>query len=86
MLTTDDIRVRIRQHPFRPLRIMTSSGENYDVLHPDLIMFGKNEITVGLLGSESSKYYEQVARIAVMHITALNDLPMPPTPPGNGKA
>ncbi len=86
MLTVDDIRVRARQRPFRPLRIVTSSGETYDVLHPDLIMFGKHDVTVGLLSSELSTYYDQVARIAIMHITALHDLPAAAPPPGNGQA
>lgn len=85
MLTTDDIRTRVHQRPFRPLRIVTSSGETYDVLHPDLILFGKRDIIVGLLTGEPSTYYDQIARIAIMHITALHDLPAPPAPPSNGQ-
>ncbi|MGH7172845.1 MAG: hypothetical protein ACRELG_21400, partial [Gemmataceae bacterium] len=69
-----------------PLRIVTSSGETYDVLHPDLIMLGKHDVTVGLLSSESPTYYDQVARIAIMHITALHDLPVAPPPPSNGQS
>lgn len=85
MLTADDIRDRVRERPFRPLRIVTSSGETYDVLHPDLIMIGQHEITVGLLGSVPSTYYSRQARIALMHITALHDLPVAPPAPGNGQ-
>jgi hypothetical protein len=56
MLTADDIRDRVRSRPFRPLRIVTSSGEAYDGLHPDLIMMGQHDITVGLLDSGPSTY------------------------------
>lgn len=85
MLTANDIDARVRQRPFQPLRIVTSSGETYDVLHPDLILIGHRDISVGLLGTASPKYYDQIARIAIMHITAIHDLPVA-APPGNGQA
>jgi hypothetical protein len=75
MLTAADIRDRVRLRPFRPLRIVTSSGETYDVYHPDLIMVGTHEITVGLPSGEAPTFYDRQARIALMHIAALHDLP-----------
>ena len=85
MLTADDIRDRIHSRPFRPLRLVTSSGETYDVYHPDLIMIGVREVTVGLPSGETPTYYDRQARIALMHITALHDLPAAPTLPSNGQ-
>ncbi len=84
MLTADDIRDRVRLRPFLPLRLVTSSGETYDVYHPDLIMLGRREVTVGIPSGESPTYYDRQARIAIMHITALHDLPAAP-PPSNGQ-
>lgn len=86
MLTADDIRDRVRSRPFSPLRIVTSSGESYDVYHPDLIMIGRREVTVGIPSGETPAYYDRQARIAIMHITALHDLPAAPTPPSNGQS
>jgi hypothetical protein len=40
MFTAEDIRQRIKKQPFVPLRIVTNSGESYDVPHPDLVMVG----------------------------------------------
>jgi hypothetical protein len=85
MLTADDIRARVRLRPFPPLRIVTSSGETYDVYHPDLLMVGRREVTVGIPSGEAPTYYDRQARIAIMHITALHDLPAAPTPPDNGQ-
>jgi hypothetical protein len=48
MLTADDIHDRVRLRPFRPVRLVTSSGESYDIYHPDLIMVGRREVTVGI--------------------------------------
>jgi hypothetical protein len=85
MLTAADICDRVRSRPFCPLRIVTSSGEAYDVYHPDLIMVGTHEVTVGLPSGEAPTFYDLQARIALMHITALHDLPAAPPTPGNGQ-
>lgn len=85
MLSADDIRDRVHLRPFHPLRLVTSSGETYDVYHPDLIMVGRREVTVGIPSGESPTYYDRQARIAIMHITALHDLPAAPPTPSNGQ-
>jgi hypothetical protein len=38
MFTADYIYERIQDRPFVPLRIATSSGESYDVYHPELVV------------------------------------------------
>jgi len=83
MFTPENIQDRVRKRPFVPLRIVTSSGETFDVFHPDLIMVGRCDITVGIASVEHPGQYERQTRIAIMHVTALEDLPVP-TPPGGG--
>jgi len=83
MFTPDNIQDRVRKRPFVPLRIVTSSGETFDVFHPDLIMVGRRDITVGIASVEHPGQYERQTRIAIMHVTALEDLPVP-SPPGGG--
>jgi hypothetical protein len=85
MLTAEEIRDRVRSRPFCPLRIVTSSGETYDVFHPDLIMVGRREVSVGIPSGEAPTYYDRQARIAIMHITALHDLPAAPPLPNNAQ-
>jgi hypothetical protein len=46
MLTSQDIRARVRRTPFVPLRIRTSDGASYDVYHQDLIMIGRRALIV----------------------------------------
>lgn len=86
MFTTKDIQERVRQQPFVPLRLVTSSGQSYDVYHPDLIWIGRRELMVGTASNDDPVHYDQVSRIAIMHITALQDLPTPPKTVGNGQA
>jgi glutamine synthetase type III len=86
VFTATDIETRIRQRPFRALRIVTRSGETYDVLHPDLVMVGLRDIAVGLTDEAGSPYYDHLARVAFMHIAALQDLPTSSAPSENDQS
>ena len=77
MFSPDDIQSRIRQAPFRPVRIIISSGQMFDIFHPDLVMIGRRDIMVGMASSDNPAQYERTTRVPIMHITALEDLPSP---------
>jgi hypothetical protein len=83
MFTAKDIEARGRAQPFTPFRIVTSAGQMFDVRHPELIMIGRREVMIGAAGPDAPTHYEQLNRLAIMHITALQDLPAP-VPPGGG--
>jgi hypothetical protein len=86
MFTTGQIRDRVKKQPFRPLRIVTSSGESYAITHPDLIWIGSREVYVGMPSSKDPAAFDslgQIAHISLLHITALEDLP--PKVKKNGK-
>ena len=87
MFTADDIQARIRHRPFIPLRIVLSTSQNYDVYHPDLIMVGRRSLIIGTASAENPAQFEQVTRVAILHVTELRDLPLPvPPTSGNGTA
>lgn len=84
MLTPGSIHARARQQPFTPFRITTSSGETFDVTHPDLIMVGTRDLVIGIPSAHSPAQYDDIARVAIMHVTSLRDLPQPSPPTANG--
>lgn len=84
MFNASDIRSRATQQPFQPFRIETSSGQTYDVHHPDMVLVGKREVVVGIPDDDSS-YHERIARVAIMHITELRDLPSQKAVSDNGQ-
>jgi hypothetical protein len=87
MFTPDEIQARLRTRPFIPLRIRLTDGPILDVFHPDLVLVGRRDVTVGQASTENATQYDRVTRVAIMHITALEDLPMPhPPPTSNGQA
>ena len=77
MFSSEDIQKRLRQSPFIPVRIIISSGQTFDVYHPDLVLVGRRDMIIGMASSENPAVYEQTTRVPIMHVTALEDLPTP---------
>ena len=75
MFTSTDLQARIRRRPFEPLRIVTSSGESFEVSHPELIMVGRRELIIGTASSRDPRVYEQWSEVALMHVTAIEKIP-----------
>ena len=83
MFTADDISARIADKPFVPLRIITSSGQAYDITHPDLVMVGRRALIIGTASNENPKQFESVSRVPILHITDLQDIDTQAKSPGN---
>ena len=82
MFTADDVHNRIRERPFVPVRVVTSSSQTYDVTHPDLVLIGRRTLVIGAASNENPSHFETISRVAIMHITDLQDLPGAPTATG----
>jgi hypothetical protein len=50
-MTTTLVRDMLRQRPFRPFRVVMSSGEAYDIRHPEMAWVTKNDLFVGIDGT-----------------------------------
>jgi len=46
-MTAANFRQLLKQQPFRPFRLVMSSGESYEVRHPEMAWVVKNDILVG---------------------------------------
>ena len=84
MFTPSQLKERIKKQPFVPLRIVTSSGDSYTVTHPDLALIGVRDVHIGIASRKDPTTYENVARISLLHITALEDA-VGDKPKKNGK-
>jgi hypothetical protein len=47
-MTNDELNKLKSQHPFQPFRVFTTENESFDVVHPGLIMIGRNGVNIGL--------------------------------------
>ncbi len=86
IFTPEAIQARLRERPFNPVRVVTTTGRTYDIFHPDLIMVGTQFVMVGFPSSQNPTVFDQVTRVALAHITELRDLPRPVAPSPNGPA
>ena len=73
MFTPNQIKDRLQKRPFVPFKIVTSSGEEYVVHHPELALVGTRDVSIGKPGPDDPTLYDDVDRVAIMHITALKD-------------
>jgi hypothetical protein len=77
MFRAEDIRARLRQQPFRPFRLLASEVLRYDINHPELVLVGQRDVAIGLPSTENPAIYDQLIRVAMVHVVGLEDLPAP---------
>jgi hypothetical protein len=83
----EDIRALTRATPFRPFRVYLTTGETYDVHHPDMLLatLGAAHISAPSPGGTSNDY-GSVRIVSLVHIVKIEYLP-PASPVGsNGMA
>jgi hypothetical protein len=75
MISANDIQARLRQLPFVPFRIETSSGQAFDVSRPDLVQVGSRSLIIGLSSVDDPSQFQTASRVPVIHVIDLRDLP-----------
>lgn len=80
----EEIHSRIRSQPFVPVQIVTTTGQTYDIRHPELVLVTQRFVEIGLPSNKNPMIASQVTRVALVHVTEMRDLPMTTVPPSNG--
>lgn len=75
MFTAEVVLARVRKQPFEPIRFVTSSGESYDVYHPEMVWVGRREIQVGTPTRQDPAVYERFASLSLLHLAAMERIP-----------
>jgi hypothetical protein len=47
-MTVQTFRELLSRHPFRPFRLVMSSGQSYEVRHPEMTMLTRTDLLVGV--------------------------------------
>ncbi|HUD46048.1 MAG TPA: hypothetical protein VMR33_04415 [Candidatus Baltobacteraceae bacterium] len=74
MMTAEQLRQRINEHPFRPFRLTLSDGRTFDVPNHDVALVKKNTIEVGT-NLDGDSWAQKYIEYAILHITGIEDLP-----------
>ena len=85
IFTSDDIQTRLKEQPFVPARLVTTTGQTYDLYHPEMVVVARRFLFVGLPSAENPIQADQVTRLAYVHLTESRDLPQPIATTSNGQ-
>jgi hypothetical protein len=76
MFAPEDILDRLKRRPFVPLRIITTT-EKHEIHHPELVLVGRRFIEIGKASRENPETFDSITQVAILHITALENITMP---------
>jgi hypothetical protein len=71
-MTLESIHEWMRKRPFQPFRLSTSSGESYDVRHPEMAMLTRTELLIGV--AERRGFPSRYRAVSLLYITAVEPL------------
>ncbi len=83
-MTQEELREYARRQPFEPFRLILTTGETFDIHHPDLIMVGRRSAIIGMSNDPGGMVYDRTLKVDLLHVVGVQDLPAPP--PTNGPA
>ena len=77
----------IRRKPFQPLRLHMTTGETYDIRHPENIIVSKQSAGVGMDADPKTGVVERMEFISLLHVVRVQllEAPIGPTK-GNGNS
>ena len=76
-MTLQTFRELLAQRPFKPFRLVMSSGQTYDVRHPEMAMLTRTSMLVGINVADDGVPAE-FKICSLLHVTAIEPL-TPPT-------
>jgi hypothetical protein len=72
-MTVQTFRQLLTQRPFRPFRLIMSSGETYEVRHPEMAMLTRTDILVGV-GETDDNVPADFRICSLLHVTAVEPI------------
>lgn len=72
-MTVQTFRELLTERPFKPFRLVMSSGSTYDVRHPEMAFLTKTDILVGV-GDMDDGVPAAFKICSLLHVTAIEPL------------
>jgi hypothetical protein len=79
-MTVQTFRELLSHRPFRPFRVVMSSGQSYEVRHPEMAMLTRTDLLVGVDITDEGVPAE-FKICSLLHVTAVEPLGTSPTEP-----
>ena len=71
-MTVQTFRDLLAAQPFKPFRLVMSSGQNYEVRHPEMAWLPRTDIFVGI--DERQGVPDSFKICSLLHVTAIEPL------------
>ena len=84
-MTQEELQEAVHRRPFLPFRVVLTTGETFDIRHPDLIMVGRASAILGITNDPTTTAFDRTFRVDLLHIVGVQDLPVQ-SPSPNGPA
>jgi len=81
-MTHEELHNAARRQPFEPFRVILTTGDAYDIRHPDLIMVGRRSAIIGFAGEGEATVYDRTIKVDLRHVVGIEDLPLSPSSSG----
>jgi hypothetical protein len=72
-MTVQTFRDLLKAQPFKPFRIIMSSGEKYEIRHPEMAMLTRSDILVGI-GETRQGVPAEFRICSLLHVTSVEPL------------
>lgn len=73
-MTLQDFQRLLKVRPFQPFRMIMSSGERYEVRHPEMAFLLRTKIVLGL-DPDSTGVADEWTMVSLLHVTAIEPIP-----------
>ena len=68
----------VKKEPFEPFRVVTSSGQAYDVLHPEAVMLLPTKVVIAVPSDGPGSALDSVAICSLLHVSSIESPIQPP--------
>lgn len=72
-MTVQTFRELLGQQPFKPFRLVMSSGQTYEVRHPEMAMLTRTDLLVGI-GETDEGVPAEFKICSLLHVSAIEPL------------
>jgi hypothetical protein len=74
-MNQDEILQRNRQQPFEPYRLVLTTGDSYEIRHPDLALVTRSAVHIGIPAAKSkSDAAREVVIVSLIHVVKIEFL------------
>lgn len=77
-MTQEDLQEAVRIRPFEPFRVVLTTGDRYEIPHPELIMVGRRAAIIGIPRDPTSTVFERTIKVDLLHIVGIEEIPASP--------